>query len=419
MRRSLVRLIAATIALIAIAPAAQAADPSQAFEAGTASFAESDYLRALAYFKEARDAGLNSVAVDYNIAVCHYKLGDYREAAAEFSVIADRYPAMRGLAKYNLGLVALKQSDEAAAERHFRAALNSEDETVRFLASRQLGTSDAAGERRDWFTLVDARFGHDDNVLLLAEEVTLPNGQSAESEFTEFLAFVSGPIRTTPGFRFDGSIFAVRYPTASMFDQTMFSIGAAYQAEWGTWRTEFGPYAAYSTLDGDSFEERVGIAVRLRRNLGANAALRIGFTHDDVSEGDGRFAAFAGARDWLELRFDRQFAAGRVSLAYAMEENDRDAATVSPSRKKLSLRYGRPVGAAWMTELQLALKESSFDELAEPRAEDLTELALQATRNFQRSWQLTSGVSLADNASAVSTVVYERTRYSIGFAKQF
>lgn len=412
-------LLAASLALVCISSPAGAADPNQTFDSGTAAFAETDYLRALAYFKEARDSGLQTAAVDYNIAVCYYRLGDYSHAAVEFASIAERYPEMRGLAQYNLGLVALKESDQAAAEAYFRQALsNSDDETVRYLARRQLGMQDAAASTAQWFTLVDARFGYDDNVLLLDEEISLPDGRSTESSFTELLAYVTGPLKAS-GFRFDGTAFVVRYPSASVFDQTMLRVGGVYQWQWGAWQAEIGPHVSHTTLDGDTFEERTGAGMRLRRDIGAHTALGIRVMHDEVSEGDPRFASFDGSRSWLELRLDRRLPQGRVSLAYATEENDRRAASVSPERDKLSLRYRRSLNAVWLADLQLAFKESRYGELTVPRVEDLTELGVELTRSFDRDWQLNGGLSLADNDSAVATVEYRRARYSMGFAKQF
>ena len=87
------------IVLLAFATAVSAADQTgEPFAAGVAAFNAQDYERALTLFQAALDAGVEGPAVHYNIAVASYKLGRYRRAEAEFVLIADRYPAMRGLA---------------------------------------------------------------------------------------------------------------------------------------------------------------------------------------------------------------------------------------------------------------------------------------------------------------------------------
>ena len=414
-------LIAAYLASTPCAAAAEARSASEAFAAATAAFAEEDYLLALAYFEEARKQGADGAAIHYNIGVCHYRLGHYSNAAAEFALIAESYPEMRGLAEYNLGLIAQKQGDQAGAATHFRQALSdSRDEKVRFLARRQLGMEEPAPPPPpgQWLTLVDGRVGHDDNVLLLAEEIPLPDGQSAESSFTEFWALVSGPVYSTPGFRFDGSVYAIRYPDASIFDQNVLRLGALYEWRWGKWRAEAGPHISHSTLDGETFERRLGAGVRFRRDIGSGTAVGFRYVREEIDNGGDRFEAFEGSRDRLEARLDHKVAHGRLTAAYVLESNDRFGAGVSPERTKLSVRYRHDFGAEWVGDAEVSLRESLFDELAEPRDEDLSELSLALTRNLPRGWQVGGALSFSDNDSDVETVVYRRNRVSFGFSKE-
>src|SRR5690606_17464806 len=100
-----------------------------------------------------------------------------------FALVAE-YPEMLGLAQYNLGLVAQRQGDEDRARVHFEQALDtSGDDAVRELARFQLedASAEAPPPQPSWTAIVDARLGYDDNVLLLADEIQLPDGQSAES----------------------------------------------------------------------------------------------------------------------------------------------------------------------------------------------------------------------------------------------
>jgi tetratricopeptide (TPR) repeat protein len=412
---------------VAAAPVAAAAEPSpsEAFAAGTAAFEGEDYAVALAHFEEARALGLDGPAIHYNLGVCYYKLGDWRSARTAFELVADRYAAMRGLAEYNLGLVAQKQQRSQEAEAFFRQALaNSDDEAIRQLALRQLELAprpepEPVREPKQWLTLVDARLGHDDNVLLLAEDIPLPDGQSAESRFTEIWALISGPASSELGIRFDGSVYAVRYADASIFDQSVIRVGAAYEWRWGAWQAEAGPHASYTTLDGDSFEQRLGVGLRFSRNIAPQTALGVRLVHDEIDEGKARFAAFAGTRDWLELRVDHDIADGRLTLAYARESNDRQGEYVSADRDRLSVRYRHFFDQRWLGDVQATWRDSRYGELAQPRDEDLKELSFALTRNLPRSWQVGGEVSFGDNASNVETFVYDRNRMAVGVTKQF
>lgn len=390
---------------------------SQAFAAGTSAYAEQDYFRALSYFQEARDAGIQGPAVHYNIAVCHYRLGDYDAAGSAFSLLADRFPAMRALAQYNLGLVAQRQGDDQAARQRFRQALeNSDDETIQRLATAQLSPAPAVESGR-WYRQINTRISHDDNVRLVSDDVPSPSGQSAESMSTEYWASISGPLSGAPGFRFDGSLYSVRYQDASFYDQNYLRLGGVYRWQWGNWLAEVGPQLSLSTLDGDGYEERTGVAFRVTRSINAELAFRGRFSHDEVDAGDARFAFVEGSRDWLELSLDRRNAAKRVTFSYALESNDRGP-NIASTRHKLSLRHRYSINTRWETDIEGSFRRSSYDDLAQPRDEDLTSLSFGLTRNLANDWRINGTVAWYDN-SAVAPFSYDRNRFSIALNKVF
>lgn len=405
------------------APSAQAAtEPAlESFEAGKRAFADADYGAALAHFELARDAGLEGPAIHYNLGVCHFKLGDYPSAEAAFRHIANAYPAMRGLAQYNLGLVALRLGQDVQAQSLFRQALaNSEDDTVRRLAQSQLPVETATrADDESWLTLIDTRVGHDDNVLLLAEEIPLASGQSAASPFTQLFALVSGPLTSRADLRFDGSGYAVRYHEDSRFDQTALRLGLRYLWSLGLWRGEVGPHYGYSTLDGDVFERRISVGLRLARDIAARATLGVRYEHDVVTEGDARFAFIDGSRDRLELRVARRSGSGLFALAYALEWNDRDDPSVSPKRNELSVRYRHDFGGRWSADVEVSTRDSRYRDLVVERQEELVDLSLGLTRSLGRGWQANGVLSLADNESDIELVRYDRRRIALGVSKGF
>lgn len=409
--------VCATLAApVGMAQGAQEA-ASRAFADGTAAYAAQDYQRALAYFQDALDAGIQGPAVHYNIAVCQYRLGDYESAESEFSLIAARFPAMAELATYNLGLVAQKQGNDLAAEAYFRQVLeDTEDEKLRGLAASQL-TPEAVDEPGRWYRQLNTRIGYDDNVRLVSDDVPLPAGQSAQSSSTEFWALVSGPMAAAPGFRLDASLYSVRYRDASFYDQNYLRLGMLYRWRWGNWLAETGPQFSYSTLDGDAYEERGGIAFRASRNINTRLTFRAQLSHDDVNAGDPRFDFVEGSREWLELSFDRHSARDRLTYSYAVESNDRGV-NVASTRQKLSLRYRRAFATTWETDVSGSYRHSSYDRLAQPRDEDLTELSFGLTRNLARNWEVTGTLALADNSSVVP-YSYDRGRFSIAVNKIF
>lgn len=396
---------------------AEASTGAEAFAAGTAAFENEDYELALSEFERARDAGTEGPAVHYNIAVSNYKLGRYEAARDEFSLIAERYPSMRELAEYNLGLVALRLGDEAAAQSHFLwAAGNSRDEKIRQLAEAQLGAP-AAPSRARWYRMLNVRLGHDDNVRLLSDEFALPDGTSAGSAATELTGFVSGPIAAGRGLRFDGSLYTIRYRDAPFFDQDFMQIGLHYQWDWGDWQAELGPHLSYSTLDGAGYENRAGAEFRLRRTLSARSLFGARLIHDEISAGDGRFSFVEGSRDWLELRLEQRYASGRLAVSYALESSDRSP-QIASGRDVVRLRYRHSFDSRWAAELDSQFRRSDYGAADVSRNEDLVELGVGLTRTLSERWALEGRVVTSDN-DAPEPYSYTRTRFTLSLTATF
>jgi tetratricopeptide (TPR) repeat protein len=413
------------LAFLSLAPFSEglAEESSRAFTMGSQAFAEGDYLRALAYFEDAREAGVDGPAVHYNIAVCHYRLGNYKQAEGVFRFIANRYPEMGALAEYNLGLVLLRQAREDEARPLFeRARQESSDEKIAQLAAAALRRLDSAPESAAkpprWVSLVDFNVGHDDNVALL-DESSVPAGQSVESAFTEALAVISGPLSDGSGFRFNGGAYTVRYNDAGEFDQTAVRLGGAYHWATRAWRMEAESHFNHTTLDGDGFEQRLGVGLDLKRNLSSTTTFGVQLVHDEVDGVEPQFAYLEGSRELLGVSLDRYGISGRLTLAYQFESNDRASASVAPTRNRVALHYRYTMSPGWNADFGLSFRSSAYDDLAVPRDEDLTELALGVQRNFARGLRFNGTYRWSDNGSNVDTFSYTRSRLSLGVGKSF
>jgi tetratricopeptide (TPR) repeat protein len=240
---------------------------SAAFAAASSAFADGDFRRALANFENARAAGTPGPAVDYNIGVCYYKLAEYAQAAAEFRGLGERYPAMRALAQYNLGLSLSKLGRVEEARLAFEEALGSDDEKIAQMAALMLerlpGANDQKATPAAWWGLFDLSAGHDSNVAL-ADEASLPAGISTASPFTEVFVVGSGPLGRQ--WRLNADAYLARYPDAETFDQNAVRVGAAYEWTWQTWQGSIGPHYGRTTLGDAAFERQLGATLDLRRS---------------------------------------------------------------------------------------------------------------------------------------------------------
>ena len=415
------RHVVAVLLLVGGAAGAQPRPPD-AFAAGSAAFQQGDYARALRLFQDVRAGGIDTAALEYNIGVCQYQLGDYVQAEATFGELAARYPAFRALAQYNRGLalLALQRRDEAGVA--FGVARAEGDERLAALAATAL--TDLADTQQTpmgahWTGYFSAALGHDDNVALV-DELSLPANVSADSALTEVLGYASRQFAAHVPLRLDLSGYAVRYAEDHAFDQNTLRVDALFQWTLGqAARLEVGPYFANSTLDGDGFERTLGAQVRAVRTFGERLVFDVRFIYDNIESPTARFDFISGTRERLRFGVERSDADRRLRVAYEFESQDRADPSVSPDRNRLSLNLSQRVGGHWFIDGGLAYRTSRYAGLAVARNERLAELTLGARRELNRGWLLNLDYRWANNDSNVAVFGYTSRRVTAGFSRAF
>ncbi len=391
------------------------------WESGNQAYAAGNYRLALQHFAAARDDGLNGPAVHYNMSVCNFKLGQFEQARSGFQLIADRYPKMRGLAEYNLGLVARRTDNDVAAVDHFVKAYrqSSQNRKLRILAShrlRELEPELRAASK--WTGVLGMRAGYDDNVVL-RDETGLPSTLSTESPMADLFASIKGPYNGRNGFRVEGSLYVIRNFDADEFDQAGVYGGAMYDWRRGNWRLQFGAHAGAGSLGDDAFDRKTGANFQAIRYLNPNSELGLSYVYDDVQAADNRFAGIDGSRQQLQARYRWYSGDRRFVLRYRQEENDRLAAEVSPQRKTLSAAYRLRADYGWGYEGSINLRNSRYNEMLVPREEDLLTVRLAVTRTLAQNWVLLLDYRSSSNDSSDPAFSYDRNVITVGAMKEF
>jgi hypothetical protein len=403
--------------LVAASPAALAED----WQAGKQAFADGDFDTALFHFQNARDKGLDGPAVHYNIAVVQFELARYDDAGETFRLIAERFPAMRGLAEYNLGLVARRQGRRNDAASHFLRAydLSPDDEKIRVLASRRIRELEPGFRSvTRWSGAFGLRAGHDDNIAL-RDEAGVPVGTTTESPMADMFASFSGPLTGRDGFRVNGSAYVIKYADADEFDQTELQVGGLYEWRRSNWRAQLGAHATTSMLGGDSFDRKLGADARFVRYVGDSSDMQIRYTYDDVSEGEDFFAAISGSRQLLEGRY-RYYRDDRIlRLRVIYETNDRLDSAVSPERYRVSADYRLQPEHGFGFEVGIDYRNSQYDDIAIPRNEKLLMLVGGMSYTFRNDWSVIVDYRLSDNESNDPDFTYDRQVFTLGAVKVF
>lgn len=418
LRKSFRCTLLACVIFLAPATAAFAAD---AWQLGQQAFERADYLQALEYFESALDAGQSGPAVHYNIGVCQYKLARYRDSGVTFSLIARQYPHMRGLAEYNLGLVEWKLDDAGAARQHFMSAYeqSADDEKLRTLSANMLLRTDAKfAPPAYWVGAFGFRAGYDDNVAL-RDELGLPAGTTTDSPMADAFVSLLGPFRQDSHLRLDAAFYALTYFDVHEFDQNALSLGAVYDWTFGTWHSEAGLYAGYSTLGGDGFSTTASGSIRISRRLDPESRLSIRYRYDEVGAESSIFSGIEGSRQRLDARYRWSRQRRHVSLRYIYEINDRLDPGVSPDRHdvRIDFRYDPDTGLGYEAGGQL--RSSEYDRLATGRSEDLLMAYVGISRNFRSNWQLLARFQYSENDSSDPQFSYQRKVFTLGILKNF
>lgn len=394
---------------------------SERFDAGREAFERADYALAVTEFLAAIEAGSEGPSARYNLGVSYYRLGDYEAADSVFRDLAERFPAMRSLAAYNVGLSLVRRNRSDLARDWFLRAADTDDERIATLSREMLARlpDRTRAPASDWLMYADVTIGNDDNAALV-DPLALPSGQSTSSSFGEFQYYVSGPLSATRFWRLSGNAFVLKYADAGEFDQTLLDIIARYQREFDRWQLAAGPRLGQSYIAGDGFERTLGARIDLRRALPwSGAVVELNLAYDRSRELEAQYAYIQGERMGAGVSLEKTFGRTLVAVDYRRERDDRASSLVSADRTQLRSRFRRPFGTFWTGEMTVEYRDTEYASAAPVRNELRYRLGLLAVRRFASDFRLSARFWQTDNDATASPFSYSRSRFSLGLSWVF
>lgn len=398
------------------------------FESGLQSFRAGDYRQALTWFRQAKNSGLDTVALHYNLGASYYKLGHYKAAQDAFKRVA-RHSPMAPLANYNLGLVAIKLGNKAEAQQWLRQAqATARDVKLKTLATYQLEQLRPATA---WFFNANLATGYDDNLIDPGLDVV-----STESDnFIELLASLSGPLTGTHqnGLRLDLSIYQLNYQEFDNYDMAVGRIGITKAQPFQLWQTEIGAQSEQSTLGDNDYQRATHLVVVGKRPLTDTLSLKLRYRMSDFTSLEDMYVPLEGSRHQTNLEGRWRTEGGGLRMNYGFESNDREDlangavfTSYSPTRHQLRLIAVLPLPANWEIGAELAYRNSVYNDaniLASgsvvTRKDDRNHAKLQLSHELSRHWQLNGEYSYTDNQSNIDSYSYKRNLYTLGLSGIF
>jgi tetratricopeptide (TPR) repeat protein len=429
------RLCAALVFFLGMHLGAPAlATPAEDYRKGMQAFGSGQYPLALSHFIAARDGGMNSVTLNYNLGSTYFRLGRFDEALAQFGAVA-RHPAWAELAHYNMGLIEEVQKRGDAALEHFRIAYQVARTTqVGALAAAKLealATPATAAADSSWAGLVSLGAGHDDNVLLSDSQSTL--GASNRSDrFGELQAYASRYVRGgfEAGWRLDLAGYYRAYAELDDYNLGIASANLQYNRLFTHWYLESaGKLEAQAS--GSDYLATVGSYTLQAMHAAGPLILRL---RNELSyyEPGPRHDFIGGWQNRSAIELSRRFTRARLRFGYELEANRRkdDAAgseftSYSPVRHRLfaDLRhgitaqlqvYGR-VEYRWSKYLDpnVVLDSSSATFTATRKDNRLTG-ALRLTYQPGSHWRWFADYQRAENDSNFGQYAYTNGQVGVG-----
>ncbi|HSH13459.1 MAG TPA: tetratricopeptide repeat protein, partial [Desulfurivibrionaceae bacterium] len=229
-----------------------------AFQSGISAFQAGDLDRARRLLEQARDSGMTSPALRYNLGVVYFRLGLYEQAETAFTALLDGPHAP--LARYNLGLVMQQKGDPEGAYRWFsQAAGESSPEEIQALAQRQLANADhppiPGKDLHRTVGFVSAVLGYDNNIA------DTPSGAGTDQAgpFADWLAsgrvYLDQP--SGSAVRLDAVAYTRRHPGNAEFDSSYLGVGVAWQPSRASARLVTGVTLSRFWFGGDLLEQQL------------------------------------------------------------------------------------------------------------------------------------------------------------------
>ncbi|MFO7993403.1 MAG: tetratricopeptide repeat protein [Marinobacter sp.] len=426
------------IALMMLAPAAMAEEQAGTpdFESGVAAFGEGDLDAARAHFERARDAGLSSPSLLYNLGVVYFRLGQHDSSEAVFRELLDSPHAP--LARYNLGLVTKARGQDEAARQWFELAAGPDSpEEVRALARRQLDqTGPGQFGAITGSGYLSAAGGYDDNIAGTPDDAS----SNESGGFADLLA--AGRVNVgSEAFGLHGVAYSRQYPGNTEFDNSYLSAGASWLSAFDAGELTSTLSLAGSWFGGDALDREVRLEAFYRPDHCPFTSLASGIDcsiSGSVSsiQGGSDFSAYDGEMLRLGTSASKSVGSWLFSGRYQLEFNDRadlsageEYFSVSPLRNLVSAEARYYVSRRLSVSARGDIRHSRYrddyrlvsgtDVVSERRSDNRLRGVLLAEYRLAGSWLVLAEWSMLNNRSTIDRYDYSRREVMVGIEAGF
>ena len=392
------------------------------FKLGVESFKAGDNAAAATYFESAMKQGMDSVSLQYNLASSYYKLGRYEESKKYFKLV-NQTEAMRDLAEYNLGLIAIKEKDGTLARRYFKSiASTGKDKKLIKLSKKQLMALSPEEDR--WNAYLSSHIGYDDNISSVSGDSVLDIADTFYDLFASVDFLITG--RRMNGWVADASLFGINYRETETSDEEQYTLGIKKAILLQDWDTSARLSFTKSTYGGADFQRITKLDIKGRKPISKSGRFYLRYRYEDIKSDNTLYDYLEGWRQRARVEYRSYSVKNIKQIYYELELNNRGelvtdtfAYDYSPTRHTVRGIYTHIIKRWWLTG-DLSYRFSDYEASSTVDREDNQwKLALSADYYFDRTFKFTTSVQYTDNASSVDRYSYDKSIIKIGLSKLF
>ncbi len=401
------------------------------FDRGVNAFKQQDYQNAVELFEQSRREGDDSVILNFNLASSYYKLDRFQEAKRYFAK-ASEDETLAGLSYYNLGLIALKENDQATAFSAFRKSYElAEDENLKYLAAVKLNELDPERQEKSeidkFYGFVSLSFAHDDNVALINDLITTVTDKS--DNYLDLFGVATYQLSGTrdDGVQLKAGLILTRYDDLNSFNENVINAGAFLLKPLADWKSRFGLVYYHNTIGGASFQQRLSLQARADRFYAPGQRLRLRYDYTHHEDLAARFSYLNGWRQRFTIENRSRINNHKLRLGYRFEVNNRDdfqTATsfisYSPIRHSLYGWYEYEFNQRWIGKVMAEYRNSNYQNANIVRGvnegvqkDDRSRFRLSGIYRFNRDTDLELSWRYTDNRSTITADSYVSNVYML------
>lgn len=430
--------------LLALSTPSWAASHSlEILEQAKQAFRQGQFETALTLYSQAQQRAPSS-SIQYNLAVCHYKLKQWPQAEALFQQLYDEDPTHEK-AQLNLALTQTKQGKYAQALEHLDwLSLAAESDRIADIAYKNYKLLAAQATQRppeqqppetstsgDWSFSASLGYGTDDNVFSIVEETPTTIDDNFWETNLSAIWYSSQDYDNL--WSVELSYYASKYDEASDYDVDVISVGVKRNVGLtDNQRLSFSLVLDETTIDGEGYMRAYDFQAANRHKLTGTDTLKYGIRVKKSDELDPRHYGLAGLSSRLFSYYSKSLGDHTLRLRYRLDIDDKNDSTGRETDSGASTFTSQSASrhtyqgiwdydtTHWATRAYIQYKTSEYDDpniLSDDtvilRSDDKTQLGVQIAYLFNDEVDLEFEWLKTDNSSTIDSYSYEQTMMTL------